>query len=385
MKKIVVVNNNLNLGGIQKSLIEFLKLVSNKYEITLVLFEKGLLLSEVPSNVKVIQLDFPIKQLGISHKEAKTYGKGLQSLILRGWTRLFGKKLIIKYILNKTSKLEGEYDFGISYSQNTRDNYLYASTNEYVLSKINAKTKITYMHGDFAQCGSNTPYNRKIMGQFDKIVAVSQYCANKIIEKAPELQEKIVVIQNAVDYERIRELSRQDPVEYSKEYFNVVTVARLSQEKGLLRAIKIIHDLLNDGMKIKYHVIGEGPQREEIEEYISQNGITDNVVLYGAQINPYRYMLNADLFLLPSYQESAGIVLQEALGIGVPVLSTNVGSAEQLISSKYGVVCSNSDIKESLVNILDFKILKELKENLSNIKLDNNEIVDAVSELFDEK
>ena len=105
MKKVAIYSNNLQLGGVQKSLINLLNAISGKYEIHLFLLDKdNELLPFVPQNVIVEEIGYPLRLMGISHNAAKqqSFFRGLQSFVLRGVTRILGKKFVVPYIVNST-------------------------------------------------------------------------------------------------------------------------------------------------------------------------------------------------------------------------------------------------------------------------------------------
>ena len=77
----------------------------------------------------------------------------------------------------------------------------------------------------------------------------------------------------------------------------------------------------------------------------------ENIILHGQQTNPYRFMKNANFFLLPSFHEAAPVVYFEAAAINLPVLTTNTMSAVELVEKRLcGTVCENSD--EAIYNML---------------------------------
>ena len=125
--------------------------------------------------------------------------------------------------------------------------------------------------------------------------------------------------------------------------------------------------LLDRGYKFVWHIIGEGAFRKEIESKITEFGLKENVILYGGKVNPYRFLTNADLFMLPSYEEAEGMVIKESLALKLPVLATDTGATRDIVDEKYGIVCENNDeaLSESLFKILDDrKIIEDKKKEL---------------------
>ena len=139
MKKMLFVINNLNIGGIQKSLVNLLDEVANDYDISLVVFsEEGDLFNELPSNVKIIKVNKILKVLGISQNEAKE--KDLYIWVFRTigaiWSKLLGNFLPIKLLIS-FCKIREKFDYGISYAQFSPKHYFSGGSNEFILNSVN--------------------------------------------------------------------------------------------------------------------------------------------------------------------------------------------------------------------------------------------------------
>jgi glycosyltransferase involved in cell wall biosynthesis len=246
-------------------------------------------------------------------------------------------------------KVGDNYDVAISYSQPLGDYEFCNFTNEIVLNCVEADKKITFIHCDFGSYGGNTKRNRNLYKKFDRIGAVSNSVGKRLAEIIPEVSEKIRTVYKFCDCGEIERLAMQKPFSYTKETF--VTVARLSGEKGIIRCIPIFSRLKKDGYDFEWHIVGEGPLRNAIEEKIAYYSLKRDIILEGEQLNPYRYIKNADYFFLPSFHEAAPMVFDEAFTLGVPVLTTKTLSAVEMIERRgIGIVCENSE--EAIYNML---------------------------------
>ncbi len=376
MKKIAIVINALKTGGVTTSLKNLLNEIHGQYDITLIIFGweedyKKLL----PENVKVMVVKSPFKYFGYSFGECKKCKRLLPGRIF--WTlaaRVFGRSFVTK-IMSLFQKKIGDFDYAISYLHEASQKQLYGGCNDFVLRNVTAKEKVAWIHGDYKTCGANTKQSKKLYQKFDKIVACSEGAKNSFVECLPELSNKTYVIKNCNDYQKIYNGAKES-VEYDKDYFNVITVARISREKGIERALKAVKNCIDKGYKIKYHVVGAGPLENELKELCKEMDISDNVVFYGRQENPYKYVKNADLFLLPSYHEAAPMVIDEAHALGVPVLTTNTTSAKEMVEEVGGgFVCENST--EGVCACLEKVVanreeLKNIKNNLSEKNYNND-------------
>lgn len=375
-KKIIFVNNNLKSGGIAKALVNLINEIYTDYDITLLLFAKtGQYLSEIPDSVKIIKSNFIFELIGKSQFEFK---KNFFLYLIRAFlvilTKIFGFSFTIKLMLLTAKKIEHYYDYAISFHHGPQKRSFYGGCNEFVLYKIDAKQKIGFIHADYIKSGLNTKHNKKLYLKFDKIATVSNGCKNQVLMCIPEISNKMYVVKNCTNYNLINKLINEENIKFDRTFFNIITVSRLSEEKGLLRAVEVIYELIKQNYKIKYHIIGDGPLREKLIYQIKYFNLENYIYLYGNQINPYKYMKNADLFLLPSFHEAAPMVIDESIAIGLPVLTTKTISAVEMIQKPYyGWVCENSTegIKQGIIKILNNQeelliVKRRLKIDLNN-------------------
>ena len=312
MKKIVFVINNLETGGVQKSLLNLLLEIHSRYEITLLTFFGNEEFEKIlPKDVKVLNVKSSFRQLGLSVKHTK--GKPflyVERAIYVLLTKLLGRSFVIKLMCVGKKKYKG-YDVAVSFIHEGAQNNLYGGCNEFVLKMVEAKKKIGWLHCDFALCGANNPQSKRIYKKLDTIVACSEGCRDSFVKCLPGFADKTISIRNCNDYASIRDLAGGG-IEYDKEYFNIVTVARLSAEKGIERALETVHECIAKGHKVKYHIVGTGDREIFLKNKAVELELEDSVIFYGNKQNPYPYIKNADLFLLTSYHEAAPMVFDEA-------------------------------------------------------------------------
>ena len=386
MLKILIVINNLETGGVQTSLLNLLKEIGDLYDVSLAVFYyKDEYRKLIPKNVKIVKVDSPFKHFGMSAKDAK--GHPFIYMARAFWKVLasvFGRSFVIRLMALRQKKLCG-YDAAISYLHEGFPKSLYGGCNEFVLKKVEAKKKIAWLHCDFALCGANSARSKEIYGKFDKIIACSIGCKNTFVKCLPEYEDKCGVVRNCNDYSNIKLLAGEG-IKFDKSFFNLVTVARLSEEKGIERAFKAIKVCKKHGFKIKYHLIGSGQQEEKLRTSVSRMGLDKDVVFYGNQQNPYVYMKNADLFLLTSYHEAAPMVFDEAACLGVPVLATKTTSTKEMIEDAgYGFVCENfqDGITQKLLELLnDTEKIGTAKKKLADADFNNKQALACFGNLL---
>ena len=257
--------------------------------------------------------------------------------------------------------------------------------------------KISWIHMDVLKRGSmlrefnNIKSAQKIYKCFDKIICVSNDC-KKNFEKKFGLKEKLSVIYNPVQVEKVLELSKEkiDDMKFNFEEFNIISVGRLDNQKGYDRLIDAHIKLLKQGIKHNLYIIGDGGERKNLERMIKKNNVLNSVKLLGFKDNPYKYMKKADLFIVSSRDEAFSLVLSEAIILGIPVISTRCsGPIELLDNGKYGLLVENTSqgIYEGLrLMITDKEIYNKYKKiiiersNIFNFSNQINEFEKILSE-----
>lgn len=387
MKKIIIVNNNMKVGGVQKSLYNLLWSIDYaKYDVTLVLFSKtGDYIKNLPEGVRVIECGGPFEYLGKSQGEFKN---SLKDTVARGFlatvSRFFGRDRAIQIMLKKQPVLDGQYDCAISFLHNGRREAFYGGTQDYVHNCVNAAKKVAFLHCDYCKCGANHPENNRLLAKFDKIAACSDGCRAVFENAVPELAKKAATVRNCHRHDEIKSMAIDEPHKYDDSAVNVVLVARLSHEKGIDRAISAVKNALANGLAVKLHIVGDGSMRDELENMSAD--MRDNVIFYGEQSNPYRYMKNADLLLLTSHHEAAPMVIDEARILGLPVLTTETTSSKEMVADAgCGWVCDNTQeaLNKALSEIVgNRECLKELKEALISRATDNKTALEQFDSLI---
>lgn len=213
---------------------------------------------------------------------------------------------------------------------------------------------ITYMHNDMRQEQAvKYPLLSKVFEQYpfnDALVSVSadlnrlhisQFSSSTTIPAS-----HFLTAENIINPERIRQRAESvlpDSIETWRQGCLLIGAAgRLSPEKGHLRLIDAFHLLRQQYPAIKLVIAGEGPEREIIVQQIERMGLRDSVRLTGNLYNPYPLIRALDLFVLPSFHEGQGIVLLEALTLGVPVISTNIPGPSNILGKGEGLLVENS-------------------------------------------
>ncbi len=388
-KKIIVVQKDFSVGGIATACMNFISKVSKTdVDLTLVSFDE--IEEDIPNNVHFIKACKQLRYFAKSNSESQKIGFGFRLcwLINRILCKIFGNKYLLKAALSHQPGILGEYDLAISFAPSTDGKSLCVGNSEFVLEKINAKTKVVVFHNDFCSAGLNTKFVIDRLAKFDKILCVSKSCAKSMKNTLPSLSTKIDFLYNFADVEKIVEKSKEKQCEYNNEYFNIVSVSRLSEEKAHMRSLKVFKHLHDTYGNFIWHIVGDGKERNALEDFVRANDMQDYVKFYGSKDNPYPYIKNADLFYLGSYHEAAPMVYGESMILGCPVLTTNTCSSKEMIPPEYGYICENSEegIYNGLKEVLENpKLVAEKRENLKSFQYDNDAIVEKLLDLIKEK
>lgn len=199
-------------------------------------------------------------------------------------------------------------------------------------------------------------WSRWALGVADHIVAVSSGVADDISLRTGIPRSRFRIIYNPVISDSLYRAA-QDPVEH--RWFQpgeppvVLAVGRLDKQKDFPMLIRAFRLVRNAGVA-RLMILGEGPDRSRIESAVRELRLTDDVSLPGFESNPYRYMRRAAVFALSSAWEGFGVVLVEALAMGLPVVSTNCtyGPSEILENGKYGTLVPVGDHQAMAAGLL---------------------------------
>ena len=394
MKKILFMCINMNIGGTEKALLTMLnEMDRRKYDITLFMLEEhGGFLNQIPDGIKVMYL-----------KEYKTLKKFINDppqlvakeliknrKIIKGLSVLFVyiiSKLIkdisiyYKYILRNVDIVNDEYDIAIAYA-GPMDFISY-----FVINKIKSKKRVQWIHFDISKIGFNINFAKRIYDKFDKVFVVSNEGKDKLINLIPSLKDKTEVFLNIISCKMIEKMA------YEGEGFSdnfdgtrILTVGRLSKEKGQDLIIPVLKKLKENGYKVRWYCIGDGPAKKEYEKLVDKLNIKDDFIFLGSKLNPYTYMKECDIYVQPSKHEGYCITLGEARCFNNPIVTTNfTGANEQIDDEKIGLICDISEweIYKSIKRLLDDRELYEkLKENLDNVIVNSSKEIEKLYKII---
>lgn len=182
------------------------------------------------------------------------------------------------------------------------------------------------------------------------------YTVNEIIKKElreiiklKQTEQKIKVIYNPIDIDRVREKSKCKPARWTpkEKEFIICSTGRLTKQKNFPLLLSAIAQGKNNE-NLRLIIIGTGTEEAKLRKLSSKLEIENMVDFVGFVENPWSYMARSDLFVLSSTEESFGLVLVEAMACGVPVVSTDArsGGPKTIIgNNEYGILVDNGNTK----------------------------------------
>lgn len=374
MIKVLFMIINMNIGGMEKALLNMIsEMDSDKYEITILMLERyGGFLTEIPPYIKVRYLENykeiksilnqPPKYISLDLINKKQYIKAFNIYLLHVITKLINDRTIYyKYVFKNYKKEKEKYDIAIAYAGPT--DYI----SYYVLNKINAAKKVQWIHFDITKIGFNCKFAKHQYKKFNKIFIVSDEAKKKFINELPTLRDKVETFHNIISIKNT-EGDIKENLEFTDDFkgLRILTVGRLSIEKGQDLLIPVTRKLIDDGYNVKWYCLGEGNARDKYEKLIDKYKVKDNFILLGSSSNPYKYISQCDIYVQSSRHEGYCITLAEAKMFNKPILTTNfVGAAEQITHNKTGLICE-CNINDIYLKIKDLIVSEKLRNNFTN-------------------
>lgn len=326
-QKLLFVMDGLKIGGVEVSLLSVLhRLDYTKYDVDLFLIHDDLeLLEQVPPQVRVLR--FAQMQKG-----NVTPAIGGMYLLYRLCRIVPGLKKHAPALSHRVSdmlhgakirkNITKEYDAVIGYKQGEPE--------PFVARFFKCRNKILfYHHGSLI----DEKLHAFCYAQVDKVVAVSQGVADMLKQQYPMYTDKILVIPNYIDADKVLQKAKAYPLE-KPATLCLATVGRLVQEKRYDLVVQAAKYLKEHGKgDFVWWLIGDGPERETIERQIADAQLGNSLLLMGSMENPMPYVAAADVYVQPSDAESFGLAMQEALILHTKVVTSKTIGGTLLVQN----------------------------------------------------
>lgn len=370
-EKILLYPGGMKHNGITTSVINLLANINyDKYDVTVFTNNVEQLnnLQSLNDNVRIVLRRGPM---------IATFKELYQNEFVRqrGIYKSFEKRLYPKALFEREFRKifgDSQFDYAIDYSG-------YAMFWSNLVLASGAKKKYILLHSDIKSDMERTvkgkrPHYQNLKGvislypYFDKLVSVSE--ATKKLNQSNfgglKLKNRHIASRNTINIEKINQLVDDDSdlfekngtpvlptltehgmeaIEFSQDDFKIVSVGRLSPEKGFDLLIKAVAELAPKYPQLKLYILGDGPLKGTLKSLVEQLGIQNHVYFLGQRRNPFFIVKRADVFALTSHYEGQSMVILEALTVGTHVLASDIIANRYVLEDeKYGMLVEKNEV-----------------------------------------
>ena len=383
-KRILFVNDEMRMGGVARVLNTLLKyLDSNQYDIDLLVLHKhGELLSEVPDGVTIIDTDSFFEVVDIPLEELiKNFD--LKGLLKKIYLLFLMKTGFIKNKIKKIRKTIIPQEYDIEFVAKEGFCTIFTACG-------NAKKKINWVLVDYKQNNYASNHMRLFkaaLKEIDLNIADSAIARDSFKEVFEV--NNVIAIHNLMDIDKVV-IGMKQPIEeglIDSKHLNVVCCSRFHYQKSINRLIEASVIAYNKGQNHQLYLIGSGEDEKKLKDLVKILR-AGHIHFLGMKKNPFNYIHQCDLFVLPSLYEGFATIVNESLIAQTPVLSTKVaGIEEQITQPEYGWIVENNQdaLTDGLQIALKSKeILENKKEYLKRYCYPNKEILAEFVKAFEE-
>ena len=353
--RILIAMHYMELGGAESALLGLLQAHDpQKADIDLFLYDHvGELMQYIPNTVNLLpkveaysMLERPISELlrkgywgvALGRILAKYFAKQEKNNNKEKLDDISAYYYIARYVNPFLPKINPsvEYDLAISFLQ----------PHHYVLKKVRARKKLAWLHTDYSKVFVSQR-EEEVWSQYDYIAAISAEVGHSFVHRFPNLDSKILPIENILSSQFIRQRANEREARLSGTGIRLLTIGRYSYPKKLEDIPVMTAKLKRNFPDLKWYIIGYGNPEEEnkIKVNITKEGVQDSVILLGKKSNPYPYINACDVYVQPSRYEGKSITVREAQILCKPVIVTAYPTAPSQIQDGVDGVIVPLDIE----------------------------------------
>ena len=392
---ILIFSQAMELGGVERSLLGMLDSIDyDRYDVDLFLMRhngelmpylnpKANLLPEIP---QYASLAIPMASLIKSGQFGVLCGRLQGKLAARRFDKrhpsdkpsVAALTYSHKHTLNSMPQISGKtYDLAISF----------LTPHYFTRERVKAKKYAAWIHTDYTALSLEHVTELAMWGKYDTICGVSEQASKSFQTAFPELAGKVQTIENILPkeliYKQAQELQADMPADGS---IVLLSVGRFCDAKNFDNVPDICRRLVEDGLDVKWYLIGYGGDEPLIRQKIAEAGMQNRVIILGKKDNPYPYMRACDLYVQPSRYEGKAVTVREAQMLGKPVVITNYAtSGSQLEDGVDGVIVpmDNAGCAAGIAALLrDSARMQQLSENCAKRDYTNSAEVEKIYALM---
>lgn len=368
MKKILFLIHDLGHGGAEKVLVNLVNNMDrSQFDITVMaMFGGGVNEQFLKPHVRYKAL-FPISFRGNIHV-----------------MKLASPKILHQWFIKE------HYDIEIS--------YLEGPSARVISGCPNPDTKlVSWIHIEqhtkkvAARAFRNYEESKACYQKFDRTIAVSD-TVRQDFRQLYHLTKPFEVLYNTNETAQILKQSHDEVAEniFSDYETKLIGIGKLTTNKGFDRLARIHACLRKEGYPVHTYILGIGPEKATIQNYIRQQNLENSFTLLGYETNPYKFLSKCDLFVCTSLAEGFSTAATEALIVGTPVCTVEVSGMKEMLGEhdEYGIVTDNREdaLYKGIKRLLDDpELLAHYKKQaaLRGKSFSTEETVRAVEEMLE--
>ena len=392
MKKILFVTSSVGIGGNEKALINILKAINKKkYDIYLLILDGNIDIRVLPNDITVVKLP----------ENYNIVSKGFKSGCIQA-LKCF--KLNLFFTLLAEKKLDfasGKRNYYINFWK-AHKKYIECIPDSYdvaiafglgiqvpmTLDKISARQKIAWVNNDCSKCldEEERSFLQDYYSEFNKIVTVTPAANYGFLKTFSKINTPTYIVKDLFDEHEIIEKAHNEVISFPKGKVGLVTVGRISHEKGYCLLIDTALKLRERDIDFYWTIVGNG-DKSKYEQQVYELGLEGYVVFIGPKTNPYPYIACCDIYVQTSLWEGNCLTLIEAMVLEKPIVTTNFPSALEKITNGINGLISTMDA-ETLADkistlIADKSLQKQFSEHLKVNRINNGAEMKKIYELID--
>lgn len=234
-----------------------------------------------------------------------------------------------------------------------------------LLASVKHGIKIIYLHNNIKKEQRlrfpRLKITMSLLDRYDVLVPVSESLGQVSSEDFPKQKHKLKVCENLIGWKKILAWAQDPtPIHVDRECYNFITIGRYSPEKGHDRLLHAFKEVSEEHKQARlYLVASHGLLEDATKALVKKLSLQEKVILTGPLDNPLSLLKQCDCFVLSSLYEGQGIVLLEAMSLGIPVISTDIEGARSVVDG-YGLLVESSiqGLVEGLRKALEHGIMK---------------------------
>ncbi len=377
---------SLGTGGIVSSFNSLYNEIKEMYDIRVLLASSnnnaGFNFSDrIIEDIFWSSYNYPFRKLSIFQKAV--------SLLLQPYKRLCilrnrFPRLLTQLVSNRLER-RFKFDYVVGFSEGLPTSLASTYKRAYKLCWIHCDYKRYYEQ----RCRISDEIS--FYSKMDRIILVSDYTRRNFSSIYPGLSPRTRCVYNLLDINHIINASKCpiDDIRFNNDSFTLLSVGRLDPVKRFSLIPQIAKIIKSNGVSFRWFIIGPDTDYKEaavLTKGIIENGVEKEVVWLGSKKNPYSYMANSDLFVCLSSSEACPMVFNEAKILGLPILSTDFGSAKEFLKDGHNGYITDIDTIGSRILFLikNHDKLTIIRKNMNEETYSNDLIIKSINSLFEE-